>query len=73
MPGGWPDQIPESRDEKGRLHLGDEAVVVALCLGDQFIGAAVPVAGGSGVADQVAVVHLEQHRLQEWGLGSCHA
>lgn len=49
------------------LHLVDETVLVALGLGDQFLGAAVPVAGGSGVADQVAVIHLKEHRLQVWG------
>ena len=38
--------------------------MVALGLGDQFLGAAVPVAGGGGVADQVAVIHLKQHCLQ---------
>jgi len=37
---------------------------VALGFGHQFLGAAVAVPRGGGVANQVAVVHLEEHRLQ---------
>ncbi len=45
--------------------LVDQAVLEALGLGHELLGAAVAVPAGRRVADQVAVMHLEQHRLDQ--------
>ena len=45
--------------------LVDEPVLEALGLGDQLLRAAVAIARGRGVADQVAVIYLKYDRLDE--------
>ena len=49
----------------GGARLVDEAVLEALGLGHQLLGAAVAHAAGRRVADQIAVVDLEDDRLNQ--------
>lgn len=46
-------------------HLVDQAILEALGLGHELLGAAVAVARGGGVTDQVPIVHLKDHCLDQ--------
>lgn len=46
-------------------YLVDEPVLEALGLGHQFFCAAVPVAGWSGVPNQIPVIYLKDDRLDQ--------
>ena len=46
-------------------YLVDQTVLKALGLGNKLLGAAVSVARGCGVADQIPVIHLKDDRLDQ--------
>ena len=46
-------------------YLVDKPILEALGLWHQLLGAAIPVAGWSGVPDQIPVIDLKDHRLNK--------
>ena len=48
-----------------RSYLVYESVLKALGLWHKLLGAAIPVAGRSGVPNQIPVIDLKDHRLDE--------